>query len=333
MFKNSKILLISLLFLSIFQIIYTVKLGFISIDFHTLFNIFSGIKVEDKYRFIILDIRLPRVLVAFLVGAGLSIAGVIFQSVLLNPLADPYTLGISSGAAFGAAFAFILAIFGISTQISIPIFAFLGAVLALLFVIFFVGKNLSSVNLIIAGIIVSAILSAGIGFLKYIAGENVSELIFWLMGSFVSKTWIQVVIITFAVLISLIISLLYANELNIISMGDKNAYSLGINVYFVRLIMLITGSFISGISVSVSGIIPFIGLIVPHILRFLIGPDNKKLIVFSFFTGGILLLLADTITRVVLPHEVPVGVITSLIGGPFFLYILNTGEVYLNGNF
>ena len=327
MINNYRLFLLFLIIFSFIEIMFSIKSGFIKIDFPLFFKIIFDGSAQEKFKIIIFDIRMPRVFVAFLVGSGLSVAGVIFQSVLLNPLADPYTLGVSSGAAFGAALAFILTIFGISSQISISLFAFIGSILALFFVIGFAGKNLSSINLIISGIIVSAILSAGIGFLKYIAGEDVSELIFWLMGSFASKDWVQVIIVLVSVIFSLIIALSYANELNIISMGDKDAFSLGINVNLIRLIMLVTGSFISGISVSVSGIIPFVGLIVPHILRFLIGPDNKKLLIFSFFVGGNILLLADTITRVFLPHEVPIGVITSLIGGPFFLYIFKLRRV------
>ncbi len=273
---------------------------------------------------VIYDVRLPRIITSAIVGAGLSISGVIFQGILLNPLADPYTLGISAGAAFGASIAILFNITFVGNY-SVSLFAFMGAVGTLIAVIFLSIKrderDLSSNTLILSGIIVSAILSAGISFLKYMADEHVSVIIFWLMGSFASRTWTDVLLTLCVVLSGGIICLFYAGDLNILSLGRRSAISLGVHANMVRIILLVTASMITAICVSVSGIIGFVGLIIPHLLRFFTGADNRILIPASAFAGAILLLVADTVTRAVLPSEVPIGVLTALIGGPIFCYI------------
>jgi len=278
--------------------------------------------VDNVFPYVVLEVRLPRILTAAIVGAGLSIAGVIFQGILLNPLADPYTLGVSAGAAFGASIAllFDIAFLGIY---SVPLFAFIGAVTTLFAVMSLSSSDgrISPVNLILSGIIVSAILSAGISFLKYVADEQVSIIIFWLMGSFGSKTWTDVFLTVLFVSIGFLICLFFSRDLNIISSGDRSAASLGIETNKVRMLLLITASLIAAVCVSVSGIIGFVGLIVPHLMRFAVGADNRKLVPASALVGAILLLSADTITRAVLPSEIPIGVLTALIGGPFFIYI------------
>jgi iron complex transport system permease protein len=256
------------------------------------------------------------------VGAGLAISGVVFQGILLNPLADPYTLGVSAGAAFGASLAILLNIEFMGTA-SVPLFAFIGAVATLFFVMYLSasGGGVSSTNLILSGIIVAAILSAGISFLKYIADEQVAVIIFWLMGSFGSKTWTDVGLTFLFVGCGFLIFMFFARDLNLMSLGDRTASSLGVDTQKVTLMLLVTASMIAAICVSVSGIIGFVGLLVPHMMRLLTGPDNRRLIPISLLAGAILLLAADTITRAVLPSEIPIGVLTALIGGPFFCYI------------
>ena len=283
----------------------------------------SLIEGMDKlFPVVVFDVRLPRILTAALVGSGLAISGVIFQGILLNPLADPYTLGVSAGAAFGASLAILFNIGFLGTY-SVPLFAFIGATSTLLFVIYLSSSSagFSSSNLILSGIIVAAILSAGISFLKYIADEQVSVIIFWLMGSFGSKTWTDVSLTFLFVCIGLIIFMYFARDLNLMSLGNRTASSLGVDTKKVAIVLLVTASLIAAICVSVSGIIGFVGLLVPHMMRFLTGPDNRRLIPISLLAGAILLLGADTITRAVLPSEIPIGVLTALIGGPFFCYI------------
>lgn len=278
--------------------------------------------INNIFPYVVWEVRLPRILTSAIVGAGLSISGVIFQGILLNPLADPYTLGVSAGAAFGASIALILNLSSLSPY-SVPVFAFLGATGTLIAVISlssFEGK-VSSNSLILSGIIVAAILSAGISFLKYVADEQVSIIIFWLLGSFASATWTEVSFTAVFILAGFFVSLFFARDLNIISLGDRAANSLGVSSVRVRVIMLVIASFIAAVCVSVSGIIGFVGLIVPHLMRFFTGADNKTLLPASALAGAILLLSADTITRAVLPREVPIGVITALVGGPLFCYI------------
>ena len=267
------------------------------------------------------QVRLPRILTAAWVGGTLSVSGAVFQGILRNPLADPYTLGVSAGAGFGASLALI---FGLSVGgvWSISLFAFAGA-LGSLFVVMRLsaGGGYSSGNLILSGIIVAAILSAGISFLKYLADERVSVIIFWLMGSFASKTWLEVGLVLGMGLSGTAFCLFFGRDLNCMALGERSASSLGVNTARVTALLLVTASLMAAVCVAVSGIIGFVGLLVPHILRPFTGPDNRKLIPACFLIGSILLLFADTLTRAVLPSEVPIGVLTALIGGPFFCWI------------
>jgi len=290
-----------------------------------------SININTVYPFVVWDVRLPRICTAVLVGGGLAVSGCVFQAILLNPLADPYTLGISSGAAFGAAIALIIGIFGITAPfwLSVPLFAFIGAV-ATLFGVFSLASadsKLSSNTLILSGVIVSAILSAGIGFIKYLADDEVSVIIFWLMGSLVGKSWSDVLLVSILLFPASFIIMFFAKDMNIMSLGSKTSDALGIDTEKVRKILLISSSLITAACVSVSGIIGFIGLIIPHLLRIIVGPDNRVLLPACFIGGGILLLFADTITRALLPTEIPIGVLTSLIGGPFFCYIFRKKQL------
>lgn len=285
----------------------------------------------DKLSVVVFDIRLPRILAAALVGGGLAVAGGVFQSLLLNPLADPYTLGVSSGAAFGASLAILLTLVGINLPViwTVPVFAFVGALITLIVVFSLSSKDprLSSNTLILAGVIVAAILSAGIGFIKYMADEEVGIIIFWLMGSLVGKSWQEVLLVLSISLPCLLVILYFARDLNIMALGSKTADSLGVETVQVRKILLVAATLITAGCVAVSGIIGFIGLIVPHLLRMLLGADNRRLLPASYLAGAILLLGADTLTRALLPHEIPIGVLTALIGGPFFCYIFRKKQL------
>lgn len=274
---------------------------------------------------IVLDVRLPRIIGAALVGGALAVCGAVFQAILRNPLADPYTLGISSGAAFGASLLIVLQVFGLvlPASLSIPVFAFAGSI-ATLFVVLALAsgdRRLSSTSLILSGVIVAAILSAAIGFLKFLADEQVGIIIFWLMGSLSGISWANIALLFPVTCLGLVVCLLFSRELNIMATGERTAATLGIHTARLRWMLLLVCSLMTAISVAVSGIIGFVGLIVPHLLRHLFGPDNRRLILFSFLGGAVLLVVADTLTRAVLPSEVPIGVLTALIGGPVFCVI------------
>ena len=323
-----------LLFLAILLgtiIIVSTGMGYIHLPFVDVVKILASrlsgfthlIDGLDKiFPVIVIDVRMPRILTSAIVGGGLATCGAVFQGILLNPLADPYTLGVSAGAAFGAALALLLNLTFLGTY-SVPVFAFLGATATLLFVIYLssAAEGLSSNNLILSGIIVAAILSAGISFFKYLADEQVSVIIFWLMGSFNSKTWTDVTLTLVFVSLGFLIFLFFARDLNLIALGDRTASSLGVDTKRVPLILLVTASLVTAVCVSVSGIIGFVGLLVPHMMRFITGPDNRRLIPVTMLAGAILLLCADTVTRAVLPSEIPIGVLTALIGGPVFCII------------
>ncbi len=322
-------------------IISATGMGFLKISpievIEILWSQFTGQSPEGinpTFPFVVMEVRLPRILTAALVGGGLAVAGAVFQAILLNPLADPYTLGISSGAAFGASLVIILTIFGIVIPpwFSIPVFAFLGAIATLIavFSLASTDTSLSSNTLILSGVIIAAILSAGIGFIKYLADEQVGIIIFWLMGSFVGRTWGDVLTTSIIIFPGLLFTLYYARDLNIMALGERTANTLGVDSSRIKKQLLICASLITAISVSVSGIIGFIGLIVPHLLRMVLGPDNRILLPACFLGGAILLLGADTITRAWLPSEIPIGVLTSLIGGPFFCYIFRKKQMALH---
>lgn len=331
--------LLSLALILILAIILATGMGFISIAPAEVIRVlwikacggtFAG-DMNPTFPFVILEVRLPRILTAALVGGGLAMAGAVFQAILLNPLADPYTLGVSSGAAFGASLALVLGILGVALPVyfSVPFFAFLGAMatLAVVFSLAAPDGRFSSNTLILSGVIVAAILSAGIGFIQYLADEQVGVIIFWLMGSLVGKTWTDVALTAFFAFPCLLVMLYFARDLNVMAFGGRTAETIGVDSRRVKKILLVCASLLTAICVSVSGIIGFVGLIVPHLLRLVLGPDNRLLIPSCFFGGAILLLTADTITRAWLPTELPIGVLTSLIGGPFFCYIFRRKQL------
>ena len=290
-----------------------------------LHKLSGGAAVDPVVSAVVIDVRLPRIIAAVVVGGVLAVCGTVFQAILLNPLAEPYTLGISSGAAFGASLVIVLQVFGLAlpASYSVPLFAFLGSVATLFAVLALASgdRRLSSTNLILSGVIVAAILSAAIGFLKFLADEQVGIIIFWLMGSLSGVSWTDIFFLVPVALAGVMICLVYGRELNVMATGERAAATLGVNTVRLRWVLLITCSLMTALCVAVSGIIGFVGLIVPHFLRYLLGPDNRLLILFSFLGGGVLLLLADTLTRAVLPAEVPIGVLTALIGGPVFCLI------------
>ena len=271
---------------------------------------------------IVVDVRIPRILTAVMVGGTLAVSGAVFQGILLNPLADPYTLGVSAGAAFGASIALLLNVAFLGS-FNVPLFAFIGALSSLVVVMYLASSagSFSSNNLILSGVIVAAILSAGISFLKYMADEQVSVIIFWLMGSLSAKSWTDVLILFFFSGLGVGVCLFFSKDLNLMSLGEKTAGSLGVDHSRMMPMLLVNASLMAAVCVSVSGIIGFVGLLVPHMARMATGPDNRRLIPVSFLSGAILLLSADTVTRAMLPVEVPIGVLTALIGGPFFCYI------------
>lgn len=288
-----------------------------------------GFKDEGIAQFerqILLDVRLPRIILAIIVGAALSMAGVIYQSLFRNPMADPSVIGTSSGAALGATIA-IAAGFNlkIHPQATIPLMAFAGAILTTLLVYYLAktGPRVPMTVLLLAGIAVSTFMSSAISLIMILQRNEMYNIVSWLMGGFTTRRWIDVTMITPYALIGFIATMIFGRELNLMLLGEERARQLGLNSHRFQKTMTIAASLLVAGAVSVSGIIGFVGLLVPHMVRFLTGPDHKYLLPASSLGGGLFLLAADTIARTIMaPLELPVGIVTSLCGVPFFIYLL-----------
>ena len=276
---------------------------------------------------IVMNIRLPRVLLAGLVGASLAIAGAAFQGLLRNPLADPYTLGISSGASVGAVLTIFLNIslpfIGLYT---LPALSILCSVLTMLCVLTFAKKmdrSMKVETIILTGIIFSSFLSAFISLMIALTGDELRQIIGWLMGSVSMRGWNYIAIILPFFIIGSLILIMNTSELNAMTFGEDRAKHLGVNVKRRKMWILIAGSILTGASVAVSGTIGFVGLVIPHFVRKIWGPDHKHLLPLSLLIGSGFLILADFVARTIIaPSELPIGVITSLIGAPAFALIL-----------
>lgn len=275
---------------------------------------------------IIWQVRFPRVLLGFLIGAALAAAGAAFQGLLQNPLADPYTIGVSSGAALGATAAILfLPALGLSKTLLIPLFAFFGALIAL-FIVYQLGRvggRLPVVTVLLAGVVISSFFSAMISMSMIFAGEQMRSIFFWLVGGLGQKGWPYVALILPYLIVGLTLLIYLARDLNLILLGEEEALSLGVEVERVKKAVLVAASLITAGAVSVSGMIGFVGLIIPHAMRILIGPDHRLLFPASLLGGGIFLVAADTFARTIIsPVEIPVGIITAFLGAPFFMFLL-----------
>lgn len=277
---------------------------------------------------IIWNLRLPRVLLGVIVGASLSIAGAAFQGMFKNPMADPYVIGISSGAALGASIAIILKInFEILGFSTISLFAFIGALIAvtLVYNIAKVKNQVPVTTLLLSGVAIGQFFTAIMSFLMVFFNNDMNKIIYWTLGSLSGKGWDPVLTISIPVILGMLLLSLYARDLNIMLTGEESAKSLGVNVERTKIYIILIGTFITSIAVSVSGIIGFVGLIIPHIVRLIIGPDHRILLPASALMGGIFMIFADTIARTIIsPIEIPVGIITAIFGGPFFIYLLRS---------
>lgn len=278
------------------------------------------------YDTIIFTIRFPRVLLAALVGSGLALAGATFQGLFRNPMADPYVIGVSSGAALGAVTAILLLTpLGASFLVGIPGFAFIFAVLTvfLVYSLARVGGKVPVMTLLLAGIAVNSLFSALVSLCMFFSGNKLHQVVFWLMGGFSGRGWDYILIFLPYGILGSIVIFLYARELNAMLLGEEPAQHLGVEVEKVKLYLVGAAALLTGACVSVSGLIGFVGLVIPHIVRILIGPDHRILLPAVMLTGAVFLVVADVLARVVIaPEEMPVGIVTALVGGPFFIFLL-----------
>ncbi len=289
-------------------------------------SLIASDNIRQSHYYIVLNVRLPRILLSALIGVGLSVVGSTFQSMFRNPMADPYILGISSGAAAGATIAIVLGLGGIIGGLSIiTLFAFIGAILTVVLVynIARAGNRVTTLALILAGVAVGFFLSSVVSLLMFFNRDDIEKIVMWTMGSLSAATWNEVGILTPVVIIGSMIIIAYARDLNAMSIGDETAKSLGIEVERVKKILLIVSSLIVASCVSSSGVIGFVGLIVPHTIRLMVGSDQRAVLPFSAVWGAIFMVVCDTLARnLIPPSEIPVGAITSLFGAPFFIFML-----------
>jgi iron complex transport system permease protein len=282
---------------------------------------------DKTYATIFIDLRLSRILLAFLVGASLSLSGAILQGYFQNPMAGPFVVGVSSGASFGAVLSIFLGLnmtfYGFSLQ---GIFAFFSGFTIVYFVyLLSQRKGVFKVEtLLLVGIASGALASSLTSFFIFLKSESFEHAVFWLLGSLALSDWRQITAVAPYFILCFIVAQWLAKDMNLLALGDETAQSLGCPVNRVRKIFLVLSTLLAASSVSVSGIIGFIGLIVPHWIRILIGPDHRYLFFFSSLTGGIFLIYSDLLARTLLfPTELPIGIITAAIGAPFFIYLLN----------
>lgn len=286
---------------------------------------FVDIETESMYETILLQIRFPRVLVAGLVGAALAVSGVIMQSLFRNPMADPGIIGVSAGGAFGGVLAIFFGLTSIGSYM-VPLLGFICAFATLAFVYIVSTHNgkTSILTLLLTGVAISSFLSACSSLLiSYANLAQVQQILNWLMGDLNGRDWDHVKLLVLPVLLCCIVFFFFRQELDILLLGEEEAQNIGMNVQWTRNILLVVASLLTGVSVSLTGAIGFVGLVVPHMLRLVVGPGHKVLIPASMLGGAIFLMLADLAARLVVrPSEIQIGIITAFFGAPFFIYLI-----------
>ena len=319
----------------------TVKLSFVQIYEGIVNQFTSGMAIETAGQGPVHDIiwllRLPRLVLAALVGMGLSVCGVIMQAVVKNPLADPYILGISSGASLGATAAILLGIGVALGENFVGIAAFIGAFAMSLGVLFIsnLGGRSNSIKLLLGGMALSAVCGAFSSFIVYFANnkEGMQSIAYWMMGSFAGAKWENLMIIAPIVILAVLFLWTQSRMLNLMLLGDESALTLGTDLHIYRQIYLLVSSLIVGFVVYSAGMIGFVGLVVPHVIRMLVGTDHKKLIPVAALTGAIFLVVADGLCRIIIPRtELPIGILISIIGAPCFVYLMIKRTYGFGGN-
>lgn len=287
---------------------------------------------------IIWSIRMPRVLMSVVVGAGLALAGVVMQAVVKNPLANPYILGISSGASLGATAGILIGLFSMFGQYGVSVGAFLGALgtSLLVFSIAFSGSGRgNTIKLLLAGMAINAICSAFTNFIIYTASdaEGIRSVTFWTMGGLTSSSWTMLPIPTVVVCFATLFFLTQFRTLNVMLVGEESATTMGVNVVLYRKIYLVISACVTGVVVAVSGTIGFVGLIIPHVVRMLVGADHKRVMPLATLCGSIFLIWCDVFARIYLYNqELPIGIVTAMLGGPFFIYLMLTKNYGFGGD-
>lgn len=312
--------------------IFSVILGTADISSREVLKIISeklfsiNFQIDESKSFIVLNLRMPRIILAILVGASLSLSGCILQAIFKNPMADPYITGTSAGALFGASLAMLLFA---NSNVSLALASFLGSLFSTFIIYSFSSKNgqISITTMLLAGLVLSSLLGAVVQFIMIFSKKELINIFTFTMGSFSGATWEAVSIIATILVISFIYYYLHYKELNIICLGDDNAKAIGVNADKTKKTFLVISALLTSVTVAFSGIIGFVGLIIPHFFRLILGNNHKYLLPFSLVGGAILMLFCDNIARTSLPSgEFPVGIVTSIIGAPLFLVLLRKSK-------
>ncbi|MFL0245777.1 FecCD family ABC transporter permease [Candidatus Clostridium stratigraminis] len=302
----------------------TARIIFNKIPF--LNSLISTYGIKESSKIIVLNLRLPRIILAALVGMGLSVVGAAYQSIFKNAMADSYVLGVSSGAALGAALSIAFGAAANTLGMGLTtVSAFLGAILTAFFVLNIarLGNKLSDVTLMLAGVSMNFLLSSIISLIMIFKRNEIEKIVMWTMGSVSAGNWKSIYVLAPIVFLGTVIICFFLKDLNMMMLGEESAQNLGVEVYKVKVILIAVSTIIVGAVVSFSGIIGFVGLIIPHVVRLALGSDNRIVVPFSASMGAIFLILCDTLARsIVPPAEIPVGIVTSIFGVPFFLYLL-----------
>lgn len=322
--ENKHLYIVCSLFVLMFIALLSVRMGSVEYSYSRIFNVLlSPEMTSDKN--VIFNIRLPRIAIAALVGANLAVAGALLQAVMQNPLADPGLTGVSAGSSLAAIIVMLL-----FPQYSylVPVVAFIGGAVACALVYVLAWKNgIKPIRIILAGVAVNAILGGGTSLLSILYSDRIQGVLLWVNGSISGKTWDDVRVLAIYSVIGLTMAMFCIRKANILQLGDDMSANLGVDTNQYRVMISLVAVFLAAISTALVGIIGFVGLIVPHIARLVIGSDYKYMLPFSVIVGSGLLLLGDTFARTVArPVELPVGVIMAVVGGPFFLYLLRRGK-------
>jgi iron complex transport system permease protein len=306
--------------------IFSLSVGPAGIPLKRVISLIAEGRGSTEYS-IIFDIRLPRILLGFAIGGALSLAGVILQGMFRNPLVEPYTLGISGGAALGVCLNIVLRVYRVFGLLSLPVFGFLGALCVILLVYSLSLKKgiLRMQGLLLTGVMISFISSSLIMLIMAVSrAEDLQGIIFWVMGSLQEPNWLLIKALLLVSCLSLVISYFFCLDLNALSLGEEEALHLGVNIERTKRLLFILASLLTGFSVSVAGIIGFVGLVVPHFVRMFTGGDHRILLISAYLCGGGFLIFSDTLARTIItPLELPVGVITGILGGSLFIYTLS----------
>lgn len=269
------------------------------------------------------NLRAPRIVLSVFVGAGLSVCGAAYQSVFRNPLTDPYVLGVSSGASVGAAVAILLGLEAYMLGVGASALVTGLLTVVAIYRIASIGNRMHTTTLLLTGVCITFLMSAVISFLMVLRQDKMDSIIFWTMGSFASASWLDVAVVAPVVVAGVCVVLFYCRDLNLLLAGSETAKSLGVEVERVKRVLLLSTTLMVAFCVATCGVIGFVGLVVPHCVRLVMGPDNRRVVPCAIFAGGMFLLLCDTLARTVLmPAELPVGSLTALVGAPLFIYLL-----------